>query len=87
MTTQDSLRSTQSALLESNMEIEKLHQELQRSYIPSYTSVIPSHMVDFIIGSKEGPHVMLEHEEYVEKEKYKDSEEKDRLKLRRLECL
>ena len=65
MATQDSLRNTQSALLESNMEIEKLHQELQRSHIPSYTFFSSSHMNDYILGSKEEPHVMVVHEEHV----------------------
>ena len=49
MDTQDSLRSTQSALLDSKMDIDKLHQELQRSHILSYTSVSPFHMDDCIL--------------------------------------
>ena len=64
MDTQYFLRNTQSSLLESNMEREKLHQELQRSHILFYTYVILSHMDDCIIGSKEEPHVMVEHEEH-----------------------
>ena len=37
LTTQDSLKSTQCALQESKMEIEKLHEKLQIYYLQSYT--------------------------------------------------
>ena len=46
MTTQDSLKSTPCALQESKMEIERLHEKLQRSYLPSYTSFSHVHKVD-----------------------------------------
>ena len=48
MATQYYLRITQISLFEFNIEIEKLHQEFQRSHIPSYTFVLPSHMDDCI---------------------------------------
>ena len=49
LTTQDSLKSTQCALQESKMEIEKLHEKLKRYYLPSYTPFIHIHKDDFII--------------------------------------
>ena len=47
------------------MDIEKLHQELHISHIPSYTSIILSHMVYCILVSKEEPQFMVLHEEHV----------------------
>ena len=62
MATQDSLRSTQISLLESKMEIQKFHQELHRSHIPSYILVIHSPLVDGIQSSMDEPHDMVVHE-------------------------
>ena len=75
MTTHYSLRSTQSSLFDSNLDIEKLHQELKRSHIFSYTSISPSHMVDCILGSKEEPHVMVVHEEHADLKMFEEDRE------------
>ena len=63
MTTHDSLKSTQNALQESKIHIEKLHEIFSIFHSPSYISDRHSHMVDFIHGPKEEPHVMVLHEE------------------------
>ena len=60
--TQVSLKSTHSGHQESEIQIEQLHEKLERSHSPSYIYASPSHMVDCIHGSKEDPHVMIEHE-------------------------
>ena len=46
LTTQDSLKSTQCALQESKMEVEQLHEKLQKSYLPSYTPFNHIHKAD-----------------------------------------
>ena len=58
MTTQDSLKSTQCTLQESKMEIEKLHEKLQISYLPSYTPLNHLHKVDCILEQMEESHEM-----------------------------
>ena len=62
VTTYDSLKSTQNALQESKIHIEKLHENFPIFHSPSYISDRHSHMVDFIHGPKEEPHVMAVHE-------------------------
>ena len=62
LTTQDSLKSSQGALQESKMEIEQLHEKLQRSHLPSYTPFIHLHKVDYIIEHMEEYHEMVDHE-------------------------
>ena len=49
LTTQDSLKITQCALQESKMEIGKLHEKLQISYLSSYTPFNHIHKVDCIL--------------------------------------
>ena len=49
LTTQDSLKSTEFALQESKMEIQKLHDKLKRYYLPSYTPFSYLHKADFIL--------------------------------------
>ena len=62
MTTKNSLKSTQCALQESKMEIEQLHEKLQRSYLPSYTPFSYVHKADFILEQMEESHDMVDHE-------------------------
>ena len=62
MATHDSLRSTKSSLQDYNIEMDQLHQDLQRSHIPSYISVIHSPLVDDIHYSIEEPYDMVVHE-------------------------
>ena len=62
LTTQYSLKNTQCALQESKMVIEKLHENLQRSYLPSYTPFIHIHKDDYILENMEEYHGMLDHE-------------------------
>ena len=58
LTTQDSLKSTQCALQESKMEIEKLHEKLKRYYLPSYTPFNHLHKADCILEQREESHEM-----------------------------
>ena len=58
LTTQDSLKSTQCALQESKMEIEQLHDKLQRSYLPSYTPFNHLYKDDCILDHMEESHEM-----------------------------
>ena len=58
MSTQDSFKNTQCALQGSKMEIEKLHEKLQRSYLPSYTPLFHPHKVDCILHNMEEYHEM-----------------------------
>ena len=62
LTTQYSLKSTQCALQESNMEIEKLHEKLQRYYLPSYTPFSHSHKADCILDHIKESHDIMDHE-------------------------
>ena len=62
LTTQDSLKSTQCALQESRMDIEKLHEKLQRSYLPSYTPFNQIHKDYFILDHMEESHEMVDRE-------------------------
>ena len=62
LTTQDSLKSSQGALQESKMEIEQLHEKLQRSHLPSYTPFNHLHKVDCILEHMEESHEMVDHE-------------------------
>ena len=59
--TQDSFNITHSALQESDIHIEQLYEKFPRSHSPSYILDRNSHMVDFIHGPKEEPHVMVVH--------------------------
>ena len=56
------------------MEIEKLHHELHRSHIPSYTSDSTSHMVDFILALKEETHVMVENKEHYDLQMFQEDQ-------------
>ena len=58
LTTQDSLNITQGALQESKMEIEQLHEKVQRSHLASYTPFDHLHKVDCILEEKEESHEM-----------------------------
>ena len=49
LTTQDSLKSTQCALQESKMEIEKLHENLKKYYVSFYTPLSHIHKADCIL--------------------------------------
>ena len=49
LTTQYSLKSTQCAIQDSRMDIEQLHEKLQRSHLPSYTPFRHLHKDDFSI--------------------------------------
>ena len=62
LTTQDSLKRTQCALQENKMEIEKLGEKLQRSYLPSYTPNNHIHKDDCILDHIEESHEMVDHE-------------------------
>ena len=44
------------------MEIEQLHEKLQRSYLSSYTPFINPHKVDCILDHMEEYHEMVDHE-------------------------
>ena len=66
LTTQDSLKSTQCALQESKMEIEKIHEKLKRYYLPSYTPFIHIHKHDFILEQREESHEMVDHEMHLD---------------------
>ena len=44
------------------MAIEKLHEKLQRSYLPSYTPLFHPHEVDCILNDMEEYHEMVYHE-------------------------
>ena len=61
MTTQYSLKSTQCALQESKMDIEKLHEKLQRYYLPSYTPFSHPHKSDCILDHMEESNEMVDH--------------------------
>ena len=61
-TTQYSLKSTQCALQQSKMDIEKLHEKFQRSYLPSYTPFNHPHNNDCILDHMEEYHEMVDHD-------------------------
>ena len=61
VTSHDCLKSTQNALQESKIHIEKLYEKLPRLHSRSYIANNHSHMVDCIHGQKEGPHVVGVH--------------------------
>ena len=44
------------------MEIEKLHEKLQRSHLPSCIPFIHPHKAHYIIDHMEEPHEMVDHE-------------------------
>ena len=48
------------------MEIEQLHEKLQRSYLPSYTPFSHSHKADCILEKREESHEMVDHEMHLE---------------------
>ena len=62
LTTQDSLKSTEGALQESKMEIEQLHEKLQRSHLPSYSPFNHIHKADCSLEHMEESHDMVDHE-------------------------
>ena len=62
LTTQDSLKTTQCSLQDSKMEIEQLHEKLQRSHLPSDTPFNHLHKHVCSIEHMEESHDMVDHE-------------------------